>query len=150
MLDVARDNIADLSEYLIGQVLQSRAASVRDAAEFFPDADRERLERAVAGERVQIIKPDPAQEGELEFGTELVAPRTIDRRAARRVAGRLDGDLHRAWGAGEVLRDRLTGRRMAGPAQTDGSTYGTDLIKDAAACRDTRAKTAQVLRLTNV
>jgi L-2-hydroxyglutarate oxidase LhgO len=34
--------------------------------------------------------------------------------------------------------------------QTIIPTYGTDLTKDAAACRDTRAKTAQVLRLTNV
>ena len=29
-------------------------------------------------------------------------------------------------------------------------TYGIDLTKDATACRDTRAKTAHVLGLTNV
>jgi malate dehydrogenase (quinone) len=65
-------------------------------------AQRQDWREAVAGQRVQIIKPDPNRTGVLEFGTELISGADID------------------------------------------------LTKDAAATRDTRAKTAAVLGLTNV
>jgi malate dehydrogenase (quinone) len=72
LLAVARDNIA-LSEYLIGQVFQSSAHQFAMLRQFFPKAARSDWREAVAGQRVQIIKPDPQRGGVLEFGTELVA-----------------------------------------------------------------------------
>ncbi len=72
MLAVARDDVA-LSEYLIGQVLQTSAHQFAMLQQFFPLAKRHDWKEAVAGQRVQIIKPDQQHTGVLEFGTELVA-----------------------------------------------------------------------------
>ena len=75
MLAVARDNV-DLSEYLIGQVLQSKQHQFGVLQKFYATADRDDWRLAVAGERVEVIKPDKDHEGALEFGTELSrAPR---------------------------------------------------------------------------
>ncbi len=63
----------DLAGYLIGQVLQSpddRLAALRN---FLPTARQVDWQLAIAGQRVQIIKPDPKRRGKLEFGTEVVA-----------------------------------------------------------------------------
>src|SRR5215469_8403233 len=72
LLSVARDNIA-LTEYLIGKVFQSSAHQFATLREFYPKANRHDWREAVAGQRVQIIKPDQQRHGVLEFGTELVA-----------------------------------------------------------------------------
>jgi malate dehydrogenase (quinone) len=76
LLDVARDNFS-LSEYLIGQVLQSSDHQFAMLQQFFPGAVRKDWKAAVAGQRVQTIKPTGETdifktEGLLEFGTELV------------------------------------------------------------------------------
>ncbi len=72
LLDVAKSNAA-LTEYLIGQVLQSSSHQFAMLKQFFPRASRTDWKEAVAGQRVQIIKPyKDALGGFLEFGTELV------------------------------------------------------------------------------
>ena len=71
MLAVARQNL-DLEEYLIGQVLQTKSHQFAMLEQFFPQAQRPDWREAVAGQRVQIIKPDPDNKGVLEFGTELI------------------------------------------------------------------------------
>jgi malate dehydrogenase (quinone) len=71
MLAVARDDW-QLSEYLMGQVLQTEAHQFATLKQFFPHAQRSEWREAVAGQRVEIIKPDPEHTGALEFGTELV------------------------------------------------------------------------------
>jgi malate dehydrogenase (quinone) len=72
ILAVARDDAA-LSEYLIGQVLQTSTHQFAALQQFFPTARRHDWKEAVAGQRVQIIKPDQTRTGVLEFGTELIA-----------------------------------------------------------------------------
>ena len=73
LLAVARDNF-DLTKYLIGQVLQSsRHRFAALLQEYYPGAKPADWELEVAGQRVQIIKPDSKRGGFLEFGTELVA-----------------------------------------------------------------------------
>ena len=120
LLAVARDNFA-LTEYLIGQVLQTRAPSLRGAAGVLsatPKQDDWELE--VAGQRVQIIKPDPQRGGFLEFGTEIVSSgRPLADRAARCLARCLDGGLHRARRAGALLQERIDAERLASQAQGD-------------------------------
>ncbi len=72
MLAAGRDNV-DLTKYLIGQVLQSpddRLAALRD---FVPTARKDDWRLEVAGQRVQIIKKNPARGGVLQFGTEVVS-----------------------------------------------------------------------------
>jgi malate dehydrogenase (quinone) len=71
MLAVARDNFA-LTRYLIDQVLQTARHRFATLMEFFPRAQPKDWQLEVAGQRVQIIKPDPQRTGFLEFGTELV------------------------------------------------------------------------------
>ena len=116
MLAVARDDW-QLAEYLIGQVLQTGSHQFKMLEQFFPQAQRQDWREAVAGQRVQIIKPDPEHTGVLEFGTEAGRQRRqLDRRPARRLARRVNRRLHRVPGAGEVLRER-TGGRLAGPAE---------------------------------
>jgi malate dehydrogenase (quinone) len=62
----------DLTRYLIGQVLQSRASRVDALRAFMPTARDEDWKLAIAGQRVQIVKKDPVLGGKLEFGTEVV------------------------------------------------------------------------------
>src|SRR5260370_17722721 len=71
LLAVARDNF-DLTKYLIGQVLQTSRHRFAALQEYYPRAKSSEWELEVAGQRVQIIKPDPHRGGFLEFGTELV------------------------------------------------------------------------------
>jgi malate dehydrogenase (quinone) len=149
MLAVARDDW-NLAEYLIGQVLQTRSHQFALLRQFFPRAQQEDWREAVAGQRVQVIKPDPSRTGVLEFGTELIG--SADNSIVA-LLGASPGASTSAHIAVQVL-EKCFGNRLA-----DGwldrlkaiiPTYGIDLKQDAAACRDTRAKTAAVLRLENV
>ena len=64
----------DLTGYLIGQVLQSSDARVKALRAYFPEAKAEDWTLAVAGQRVQIMKPDAEKGGgKIEFGTEVVS-----------------------------------------------------------------------------
>jgi malate dehydrogenase (quinone) len=150
LLAVARDNIA-LTEYLIGQVLQSSAHQFAGLRQFFPNAARNNWYEAVAGQRVQIIKPDQQRGGVLEFGTELVAAADNSLVAllgaspgASTAAFIAVGVLEKCFGGELIESGWLPKLREIIP------TYGIDLARDADACRRTRADTAAVLRLENV
>jgi malate dehydrogenase (quinone) len=100
LLDVARDNVT-LSEYLIGQVLQSSNHQFATLKQFFPRAMKKDWKEAVAGQRVQTIKPHETkgwfhhEAGAIEFGTELVVAEDKGYCAAWRLAGCLYGGRHR-------------------------------------------------------
>ncbi len=145
LLAVARDNMA-LTEYLVGQVLQSSAHQFAMLRQFFPQAVRNEWREAVARQRVQIIKPDPEKEGILEFGTELVA-------AADRSLVALLGASPGASTAAAIAIGVLE-KCFAGELTASGwlprlkqiiPTYGIDLGRDADACRKVRAETAKTL-----
>ena len=156
LLDVARDNV-DLSEYLIGQVMQSASHQFATLQQFFPRASRKDWREAVAGQRVQTIKPREStgwfkhEEGVLEFGTELVA-------AADRSIVALLGASPGASTAASIAVDVL--EKCFGNELTESAwlprlreiipTYGIDLKVDAEACRRTRADTARVLKIEDI
>ncbi|WPR66059.1 malate:quinone oxidoreductase [Glutamicibacter protophormiae] len=71
MLAVAKDNMA-LTNYLIKEVLKSRAKKDLSLAEYFPEADGSKWELITAGQRVQVIKKDAKKGGVLQFGTEVI------------------------------------------------------------------------------
>jgi malate dehydrogenase (quinone) len=150
MLAVARDNWT-LSEYLIGQVLQTSAHQFAMLQGFFPKAERPQWQKAVADQRVQIIKPDPQHTGVLEFGTELVA--SADKSFVA-LLGASPGASTAAFIAIEVLEkcfgDELAKGGWLPRLKTVIPTYGIDLKRDAAATRDIRAMTAKVLKIENV
>jgi malate dehydrogenase (quinone) len=151
LLDVARNNW-QLSEYLIGQVLQTSHHMFTTLEQFFPNAKRQDWREAVAGQRVEVIKPAMGHEGgSLEFGTELVA---AEDRSLVALLGASPGASTAAFVALEVLQrcfaDKLTQNAWLPRLKTVIPTYGIDLKLDADATRKTRADTASVLKLENV
>src|ERR1700757_4999815 len=150
LLAVARDNIA-LTEYLIGQVLQSSAHQFAMLRQFFPKAARSDWREAVAGQRVQIIKPDQQRGGVLEFGTELVA---AEDKYLVALLGASPGASTAAFIAVSVLEkcfaNELTESGWLPQLREIIPTYGIDLGRDADACRKTRTDTAAVLKVENI
>lgn len=67
MLKVAIHNVP-LTIYLIKLIFQSSSSKFKDLAEFYPTAREGDWEKVVAGQRVQVIRPD----GTLQFGTEVI------------------------------------------------------------------------------
>jgi malate dehydrogenase (quinone) len=150
LLAVARDNIA-LTEYLIGQVLQSSAHQFAALRQFFPKAAREDWREAIAGQRVQIIKPDDRRRGVLEFGTELIA---AEDKSIVALLGASPGASTAAFIAVGVLEKcfggKLTESGWLPKLKEIIPTYGIDLSRDADACRRTRAETAATLKVENI
>ncbi|MCT3698223.1 malate dehydrogenase (quinone) [Elizabethkingia anophelis] len=61
-----------LTRYLIRQVTMNKDQRIAHLRDFIKDANADKWELMVAGQRVQIIKKDEAEGGKLEFGTEVV------------------------------------------------------------------------------
>jgi malate dehydrogenase (quinone) len=156
LLDVARDNI-ELTEYLIGQVMQSADHQFAALKEFFPLAVQQDWKKAVAGQRVQTIAPHESagwfkhEEGKLEFGTELVS--AADQSLVA-LLGASPGASTAAFIALEILQrcfaTKLNDDAWLPTLKAIIPTYGIDLKQDAAACRRTRADTAALLNIDNV
>ncbi len=150
LLDVARHNVA-LTEYLIAQVLQTHHHQFEMLKAFFPNAKRVDWKEAVAGQRVQVIKPYADGGGYLEFGTELVP--AADRSLVA-LLGASPGASTAAFISMEVLRtcfaDKLTDDAWLPALKRIIPTYGIDLTTDADACRATRAATAPILKIDNI
>mmetsp|Transcript_28426 Transcript_28426/g.55396 ORF Transcript_28426/g.55396 Transcript_28426/m.55396 type:complete len:681 (+) Transcript_28426:59-2101(+) len=63
----------DLVKYLVTEVFSSRDAQLEALRKFVPDAKPEDWTMVWAGQRIQIVKPDPQVIGKLEFGTEVLS-----------------------------------------------------------------------------
>lgn len=156
LLDVARDNL-QLSEYLIGQVMQSADHQFATLRQFFPRAVKQDWKKAVAGQRVQTIKPHQAsgwfkhKEGVLEFGTEVVSS---EDKSIVALLGASPGASTAAYIALEVLQrcfdQHLTDAGWLPRLRTIIPTFGIDLAVDAEACRATRASTSAALKIANI
>lgn len=72
MISVALQDFG-LLRYLVREVFASRQQRLEALYRFYPDANPVDWTPEVAGQRVQIIKPDPKKRGILQFGTEVVA-----------------------------------------------------------------------------
>jgi malate dehydrogenase (quinone) len=150
LLDVSAHSFR-LEEYLVGQVVQTPHEQFRTLQVFFPLAKREDWHEAVAGQRVQIIKPDGAGGGTLQFGTELLAAKD---KSIVALLGASPGASTAAFIAIELLQEcfagKLTEEGWLPKLKQIVPTYGVDLRTNAAACRATRADTAPVLGLRTV
>ncbi|SDT86962.1 malate dehydrogenase (quinone) [Verrucomicrobium sp. GAS474] len=71
MVKTGIDNVP-LTQYLIGQVLQSWETRIDALREYFPNVKAEDWELEIAGQRVQVIKKDKEKGGVLQFGTEVI------------------------------------------------------------------------------
>ena len=148
LLAVARDNF-DLTKYLIGQVLQTSAHRFAALQAYYPRAREADWRLAVAGQRVQIIKPDAKRSGILEFGTELVSASDGSLVA---LLGASPGASTAVWIAIEVLERCFANELKAWTAKLKHMipSYGESLTEDATLCRRVRADTAKVLGLQNI
>jgi malate dehydrogenase (quinone) len=150
LLSVARDNF-DLTEYLIEQVLQSESHRLAALDEYYPNADAKDWRLQVAGQRVQIIKPDVKRGGLLEFGTELVG--AADRSIVA-LLGASPGASTAVFIAISVLEkcfaDELTASAWLPKLKEIIPSYGVSLIEDAEFLQRIRGETAQVLKVENI
>ena len=147
LLAVGRDNVA-LTEYLIGQVLESPEERFAALRQFFPRARQEDWRVEVAGQRVQIIKKDPTHGGILQFGTELVS--AADNSIAA-MLGASPGASTAVWIMIQVLErcfaEELKDGGWAAKLKEMIPSYGRSIADDAALCRQVRAETAAVLKI---
>ncbi len=150
MLAVGRDNVA-LTEYLIGQVLESSEQRFAALREFFPKVNEKDWRLEVAGQRVQIIKKDPKHGGILQFGTELVSASDGSLVA---MLGASPGASTAVWIMLEVLKrcfaKQLQQPEWAARLREIIPSYGHSLIDDAELCRKVRADTAAILHIQNI
>jgi malate dehydrogenase (quinone) len=150
LLAVARDNF-DLTKYLIGQVLQSSRQRFAALQQYYPRARETDWRLEVAGQRVQIIKPDPQRGGFLEFGTELVAAADHSLVALLGASPGASTAVFIALGVlDKCFANELTSARWLPKLKEMIPSYGESLIEDAQLCARVRADTAAVLRLEYV
>jgi malate dehydrogenase (quinone) len=150
LLAVGRDNMA-LTEYLIGQVLESPKERFAALREFYPNAKQEDWRLEVAGQRVQIIKKDPTHGGILEFGTELVSAADGSIVA---MLGASPGASTAVWIMVEVIErcfpEKLKKGGWSVKLKEMIPSYGQSLAENAALCQQVRAETAAVLQINNI
>jgi malate dehydrogenase (quinone) len=146
MLGAGATNIP-LTTSLIRELLQSGDARHRTLADFVPTADAADWDMVTAGQRVQVIKRDPATgKGVLQFGTELVVG------GDGSIAGLLGASPGASTAVSAMLDvlercfpDRIPAWR---PALREAiPSYGRSLADDPALLAQVRADTMQVLEL---
>jgi len=150
LLSVARDNLP-LTEYLVEQLLQTPHHRLAMLKEYYPGAPAKDWQLAVAGQRVQIIKPDHDKGGLLEFGTELIA---ASDRSLVALLGASPGASTAAYIAVSVLEkcfaNELTASGWLPRLKAIIPSYGVSLIEDADFCQRIRAETADVLKIEHI
>lgn len=152
LLAVGRDNMA-LTEYLIGQVLESKEARFAALREFFPNVNEDDWHIEVAGQRVQIIKKDHEHGGILQFGTELVGAADGSIIA---MLGASPGASTAVWIMVEVLKKCFASKVDVNNGEWTPKlkemipSYGISLIEDTELCLRLRAETATVLNIKNI
>jgi malate dehydrogenase (quinone) len=149
-LAVGRDNVG-LTEYLIGQVLETSKKRFALLREYYPNVKEGDWNVEVAGQRVQIIKKDPKHGGILQFGTELVA--AGDRSICAMLGASPGASTSVAIMVNVIEKcfaKKLTASGWLPKLKQMIPSYGQSLIDDAALCQKVRADTAAVLNLTNV
>jgi malate dehydrogenase (quinone) len=150
LLAVGRDNMA-LTEYLIGQVLESPEARFAALCEYFPNAKPEHWRVEVAGQRVQIIKKDPKHGGILQFGTELVS---ASDKSIVAMLGASPGASTAVWIMLEVIKlcfpEELKAGGWAAKLKEMIPSFGQNLAENAALCQQVRVETAAVLNINHI
>jgi malate dehydrogenase (quinone) len=146
LLGVARSEMA-LTRYLVRELLQSGQARHATLTDFVPEAQEHDWDMVTAGQRVQVIKRDPATgRGVLQFGTELVVG------GEGTIAGLLGASPGASTAVSAMLGvlercfpDRIPAWR---PALREAiPSYGRRLAEDPALLAEVRADTTQVLEL---
>ncbi len=137
-----------LTKYLVEQVIQSPEDRFKALQAYYPEAQFDDWQLAIAGQRVQIIKKDQDDGGILKFGTEIVKDND----------GTMACLLGASPGASTSVSIMLDVLKQCFPTflKTKGwqqalkemiPTYGQSLIENAELCKKTRARTTRILKL---
>ena len=150
MLAVGKDNVA-LTEYLIGQVLESEEERFIALREFYPEVNEKDWRMEVAGQRVQIIKKDPVHGGILQFGTEIVHA------GDQSLAAMLGASPGASTSVAIMLEviERCFSNQLDHGGWIDKlrkmiPSYGESLITNTDLCKKVRADSAAVLNIVNL
>ena len=150
MLAVGKDNVA-LTEYLIGQVLESKEERFAALKEFYPAVNEQDWRLEVAGQRVQIIKKDPIHGAILQFGTEIVS---AEDQSLAAMLGASPGASTSVAIMLDVIERCFTNQLEHGgwidKIRKMIPSYGESLITNAELCRKVRADTAAALNIVNL
>jgi malate dehydrogenase (quinone) len=147
MLSAGARNIS-LTKYLIDQVRLTPEARLDALKEYYPAAQKEDWDLAIAGYRVQVIKKDEKEGGVLEFGTEVVSA----------ADGSLAALLGASPGASTAVTIMLGLLQKCFPQQASSESwqqklealipsFGKNLTQDAVLVRQVREWTGKVLNL---
>lgn len=150
-LEAAADNLS-LVRYLIEQIAQKEQTRFEALQAFYPGANPADWIKVVAGQRVQIIRPEKDSRGRshgvLKFGTELVC------NSDHSLVGVLGASPGASVAASIALK--VIHQCFAQEAQsTKGRaalqhvfpSYGKNLTQDAELCLDLRHETAKTLKI---
>jgi malate dehydrogenase (quinone) len=150
LIAVGKSNLA-LEEYLVGQVLETFKERFAALREFFPNAKPDDWSVEVAGQRVQIIKKDPAHGGLLEFGTELVF---ASDHSIVAMLGASPGASTAVWIMLHVIERSFTEKLKTGgwhaKLKEIIASYGQSLAENPDLCQKVRAETASVLHINDI
>jgi len=150
LLAVGKDNMA-LTEYLIGQVIESSDERFAALREFYPNAKQEDWRPEVAGQRVQIIKKDLTHGGILQFGTELVM---ASDRSIIAMLGASPGASTAASIMIQVIEhcfeEKLKAGGWAAKLKKIIPSSGQSLADNVVLCQQVRAETAAVLNINSM
>jgi malate dehydrogenase (quinone) len=145
MLAVGLGNFS-LVRYLVSEVFASRGKRLQALWDFYPSADPDDWYELTAGQRVQVIKPDPKKVGLLQFGTEVVTS----------ADGSIAGLLGASPGASTAAAIMIDVLERCFPQRVDGwskklrgmvPSYGTKLSDDADLAYRSTSHTGSVLKL---
>ena len=149
MLAVGKNNIA-LTEYLIGQVLESNEERIAALREFYPQVKEDDWREEIAGQRVQIIKKDPVHGGILQFGTEIVS---AGDRSLAAMLGASPGASTSVAIMIEVIERCFPDQLKNGWAERLKAmipSYGESLIANPDLCKKVRTETASALNIIDL
>jgi malate dehydrogenase (quinone) len=146
LLSVAFSNL-DLIKYLVGQLAASKRKKFEALRDFMPAAEPQHWHKIIAGQRVQVIKPNKGKGGgTLQFGTEVITG------ADGSIAGLL-GASPGASTAVPIMFGLLEKcfpeewKRWEDAVRVMVPTYGQKLSDDPQLADETLARTAKVLGL---
>ncbi|MBN8587677.1 MAG: malate dehydrogenase (quinone) [Rhodothermia bacterium] len=138
----------DLTKYLVKQVTQSLEERLEALRAFFPEVVEKDWEIEIAGQRVQIIKPNPEKGGTLAFGTEVV---TASDGSLAALLGASPGASTSVGIMLDVLQKCFKKEWMSQEVQQKLHTmlpwYGTALHQNPRLCKQVRDTSASVLQL---
>ncbi len=150
MLSAGYNNL-ELTKYLVEQIFQSIDERLDFLKLYYPHANDDDWELAIAGQRVQIIKKDKEEGGVLKFGTEVV----------KNADGSLAVLLGASPGASTSVSIMIDVLKQCFPDQMKTEewklkiremipTYGTSLIDNGALMHKTRDRTTRILKLEDM